>query len=114
MTEAAETGVVALVPDLMDRSRMLASGQIRSSSVRFLSRERDLSRAVVDGELVVVDLSQVDDVEELAGIARRVAVVAFGAHVDRARLDAARAAGCRKVMPRSLFFSDVAAALQLD
>ena len=33
-----------------------------------------------------------------------VRVIAFGSHVDVARLKAARAAGCDEVLPRSAFF----------
>ena len=34
-------------------------------------------------------------------------VIAFGSHVDAARLRAARGAGCDAVMPRSRFFQEV-------
>ena len=34
-------------------------------------------------------------------------IVAYGSHVDKARLDAARAAGCDEVMARSKFSADL-------
>jgi hypothetical protein len=33
--------------------------------------------------------------------------VAFGSHVDKARLDQARAAGCDEVLPRSKFSGEL-------
>jgi len=41
-----------------------------------------------------------------------VPVIAFGSHVDKARLDEARAAGCDEVMPRSRFSSELPALLR--
>jgi hypothetical protein len=37
-----------------------------------------------------------------------VRVVGFGSHVDRARLEAAREAGCDEVLARSAFFARLA------
>jgi len=36
-----------------------------------------------------------------------VPTVAYGSHVDKARLDAARAAGCDEVLPRSKFSAEL-------
>ena len=40
-----------------------------------------------------------------AVVAAGVAVTAYGSHVDTGLLGAARAAGCREVLPRSRFFA---------
>jgi len=80
------------VPDLMDRSKLVG--------VRFVRRPEDLVDAA-EG-LLVVDLSRAGVLEILPRLAGR-RVVGFGSHVDRATLDAARAAGCQ-ALPRSQLF----------
>lgn len=80
------------VPDLMDRSKL--------AGVRFVRRPEDLVEAA-EG-LLVVDLSRPGVLEVLPRLAGR-RVVGFGSHVDRATLDAARAAGCQ-ALPRSQLF----------
>ena len=47
-----------------------------------------------------------------AGAAEAVPTVAYGSHVDKDRLDAARAAGCDEVLPRSRFSSELPAWLR--
>jgi len=95
-------GVVAFVPDLMDRSRITAA---TSANVEFVSRPDDLVDC--DAATIVVDLGRPGVLDVLPRIkARR--VIAFGSHVDRDLLDHARAAGVDDVMPRSAFFSRVA------
>jgi hypothetical protein len=88
--------VFAFVPDLMDRSRL--SGL----DVTFVVTPAELGAAGVD-DIVVVDLSRPGVLDALiaTGPAR---TIGFGSHVDRALLDAARAAGCSEVMARSEFF----------
>jgi hypothetical protein len=95
------SGVVAFVPDLMDRSRLSAA----LADVRFVRAAGDLVDA--GAAVVVVDLGRpgVVDVLPRLGGAR---VVGFGSHVDRATLDAAKAAGCDVVLARSAFFADPA------
>jgi hypothetical protein len=95
------SGVVAFVPDLMDRSRLSAA----VADVRFVRAAGDLVDA--DASVVVVDLGRpgvVDVLPRLAGVR----VVGFGSHVDRATLDAAKASGCDVVLARSAFFADPA------
>jgi CheY-like chemotaxis protein len=64
-------------------------------------------------KVVFVDLAAGDLVSVPALIAYRQAAgagvpfVAFGSHVDTAALDAARAAGCDHVMPRSKFSTEL-------
>jgi hypothetical protein len=94
--------VLAYVPDLMDRSKVSAA----APDVRFVSSPA----ALVDGggSVVVVDLGRPGVVDVLpAVVATGARVIAFGSHVDRDTLDAARAAGCTEVLPRSRFFADL-------
>ncbi len=50
-------------------------------------------------------------IEELAALPRRPRIIAYGSHVDTASLQAARAAGCDVVLPRSKFVEELATAL---
>jgi hypothetical protein len=96
--------VVAYVPDLMDRSKVAAAGP----SVSFVPTPAALVDAGAEADVVVVDLGRPGVVDVLpALVATGARVVAFGSHVDRATLDAARAAGGEEVLPRSAFFRDL-------
>jgi DNA-binding NarL/FixJ family response regulator len=97
--------VTALVTDLLDRSRF-------PDGVRFVRRlvaaEHD------DAGLVVVDLSvpgALDGVRALRAAGSTARVVAYGRHTAVDVLAEARKAGCDRVLARSAFFADVAAAL---
>ncbi|MCA1656663.1 MAG: hypothetical protein LC713_02965 [Actinobacteria bacterium] len=92
--------MVAYVPDLMDRSKLAAA----APGVRFVSRPGELDEAAAGADLVVVDLSRPGVLDRLTSLGAT-RVLGFGSHVDRALLDAARAAGCDRVMARSAFFS---------
>ena len=100
--------VVAYVPDLMDRSKVAAAGP----PVSFLPTPAALVEAAGGATVAVVDLGRPGVLDALpALVATGVRVVAFGSHVDRETLDAARAAGCEEVLPRSAFFRDLASLL---
>lgn len=91
--------VLAFVPDLMDRSRL--SGL----DVTFVTSPERLVEATED-DVVVVDLARDAVLDVLPRVpARR--TIGFGSHVDRERLERARAAGCDEVMARSEFFRRV-------
>lgn len=91
--------VLAYVPDLMDRSKVAAAGDV--SFVREPAELADAGSG--DGvELVVVDLGRAGVVEVLPSVTAR--TIGFGSHVARDLLDAARAAGCDVVLARSEFF----------
>lgn len=99
--------VVALVNDLMDRSRL-------SAAVPGIELTSDPA-GIVDADVVVVDLARY--AAALKDVRRRVPgafLVAYGPHVDDAALTAARVAGADRVVPRSRFFKDAAAALSRD
>ena len=84
--------IAGYVPDLMDRSKL--------RGVRFVRRPEELTQAAEP--MLIVDLSRPGVLEVLPRLAGR-RVVGFGSHVDRATLDAARAAGCQ-AFPRSELF----------
>lgn len=102
--------VLALVADLIFAARVRGSAPA-GVEVRATSRARELkadAEAAVPA-LILVDLGAADDpvglirwVREQAGLAE-VEVVAFGSHVDRDRLKAAREAGADTVLARSRF-----------
>jgi len=99
----APAGVVALVTDLMDRSRI-------SAAVPDVEFARDPG-ACAGAAVIVVDLARDPDVGALRSVVPGARIVAFGAHVDDDRLAAARAAGADLVLARSRFFHDPAAAV---
>jgi hypothetical protein len=96
--------IVAIATDLMDRSRI-------SSAIDGVEFARDAA-ACAGADVVVVDLAREP---ALVGAVRSVApdalLVAFGPHVDTGTLDQATRDGADRVLPRSRFFQDPAAAL---
>jgi DNA-binding NarL/FixJ family response regulator len=99
-----DSKVVALVADLMDRSKVSAS----VPGVMF-------ARAVDgcdDADVVIVDLARHgDDIASIRALAPAARIVAFGSHVDDEAFARARDAGADVVLPRSRFFRDPAAAI---
>src|SRR5262249_2658771 len=101
---SATAEVVALVTDLMDRSRVSAA----LPGVQFASAPGACAGATT----VVVDLARYGSaVAAVRAAAPAARIVAFGPHVDAALLAPARADGADLVLPRSEFFRDPAAAL---
>jgi hypothetical protein len=93
--------ILALVPDLMDRSKVAAAGD-----VTFVARPEDLAAAVEGATLVVVDLTRPGVIDALPVITGRgVRVIGFANHTRRDIMDSALAAGCDEVMARSAFFA---------
>jgi hypothetical protein len=88
--------IVAYVPDLMDRSKVAAAGD-----VTFVSRAADL--AGVEADLVVVDVMRPGVLDVLPSLTAR--VIGFARHTEPALMAAAQAAGCDVVLARSAFFS---------
>jgi len=68
---------------------------------------RDKRPRCVFIDLGVPDLDITAAVAQLRSAADAVPTVAYGSHVDKARLDAARAAGCDEVLPRSRFSAEL-------
>lgn len=100
--------VVALVGDLMDRSRISAA----VPSVRFAATPDELAAAVTGsgaGTVALVDLSRPGSIDDVAPlVAARYRVVGFVAHVDADLADRARGVGI-EVHPRSRLFRSLGA-----
>ncbi|MCU1459356.1 MAG: hypothetical protein JWL73_3448 [Actinomycetia bacterium] len=93
-----------MVSDLMDRSRLSAA----LPGVRFVAQPAACAGAAV----IVVDLARFGDrIAEVRGVAPSAHLVAFGPHVDDTGARAAEHAGADRVLPRSRFFRDPAAAV---
>jgi DNA-binding NarL/FixJ family response regulator len=96
--------IVALVGDLMDRSRITAA----LPDATFTSDPA----AAAGADVVVIDLGgRADAVPTVREVAPGAWIVAFGSHVDTERLAVAAADGADRVLPRSRFFQDPAAAV---
>lgn len=96
--------VVALVGDLLDRSKVSAA----MPDTHFTTTPDDSAGA----DVVVIDVKAHPDAvaaaRELAPAAR---IVAYGRHDNPAALEDARANGADAALPRSRFFRDPAAAI---
>jgi DNA-binding NarL/FixJ family response regulator len=99
--------VVALVGDLLDRSKIAAA----VPDAQFAATPDDSAGA----DVVVIDVKAHPDA---VIVARRLAptarIVAYGRHDNPAALEAARAGGADAALPRSRFFRDPAAAIGGD
>jgi hypothetical protein len=100
------TVVVAVVHDLMDRSKLAAA----VAGTRFVATEAALAEALSGLDptraTVVVDLRlHVAFSAIVRSRAEGIRVIAYGSHVDRETLARARAAGCERVLARSAFFA---------
>ncbi len=89
--------LVALVPDLMDRSRISAG----LATVDFLAGPVALAD-LGPLDVVLVDLGRAGVLQALAGCAAQ--VVGFVSHVDEDLAQRARSAGVAEVLARSVFF----------
>jgi CheY-like chemotaxis protein len=70
-----------------------------------LCGDRKIAYVIIDLSVTGPDIATI--VARLRDAAGAVPTIAFGSHVDKARLDEARAAGCDEVMPRSRFSSEL-------
>jgi hypothetical protein len=96
--------IVAMMTDLMDRSRVSAV----VPGVEFTTDPA----ACTDADVVVIDLARHAGGVVAARVAAPTArIVAFGPHVDDELLAQAGRDGADVVLPRSRFFQDPAAAL---
>jgi hypothetical protein len=97
--------IAAIVPDLMDRSRLTSA---IDQPVTFARSVGELSG---DEAVVIVDVARGVDLGELRRAVPRGRIIAFGPHVDDDALAAAQAAGIDVVLPRSQFFRRAGALL---
>jgi CheY-like chemotaxis protein len=75
-----------------------------------LCRAEPVAFVILDLGMAETDLAAA--VARLRQAAGQLPVIAFGSHVDKARLDAARAAGCDEVLPKSRFSAELPALLR--
>jgi CheY-like chemotaxis protein len=75
-----------------------------------LCRGRPSAYIIIDLAMAEIEIGTA--VARLREAAGAVPMIAFGSHVDKARLDEARAAGCDEVLPRSKFSADLPALLR--
>jgi hypothetical protein len=85
----------------MDRSRIAAA----VPHAQFVGSAGQLPLADATA-LVLVDLHRPGVLDVLPGLSQT--VIGFASHVDDSLLQAARAAGCTEVLPRSRFFRRLA------
>lgn len=116
--------VVAYAPDMMDRTRINAVVAAAGATLRSVRSPGELVALeqvpgeLVPGELVtrasevlyLIDLGRPGVLEVLPGLAG-LSTVGFVSHVDRDLARKARAAGCQRVLARSLFFRSLPALL---
>lgn len=95
--------VVALVPDLMDRSKVAAAARGVGATLSLVSASSELTGAADGADLVIVDLARPGVLDALAHLTQ-VTTLGFASHVDRDLLASARRAGCHEVLARSAFF----------
>lgn len=107
MTIAARVGLL-ICNDLLFISKITGIAQSLGFQVEVAPMPQALIKVTLGGyACILLDLSmqpmRVGDI--LANIRDKppTPVIAFGAHVDTARLNEARQAGCREVLPRSAF-----------
>ena len=109
---------ILLSDDLIFTSRVTGTGRdhglavatARSAAdVLILARTKTPTCVIVDLANSTLDLPAL--VTGLESLPRRPRIVAYGSHVDAASLQAARAAGCDVVLPRSRFVEELPTAL---
>ena len=107
--------ILLLSDDLLDASKTIGAGravgasvvQCKSLAAVILRMEmQECACCIVDLQLPGLDLDEL--MEALARQEKKPRVIAYGSHVDAARLSAARKAGCDEAMPRSKYFEEVA------
>ena len=108
--------VLYLTKDLFFSSRVCALAREAgrtievSGSVEAGSANRNTALVIIDLGLAPLDITlAVRRLREVAGTAK---IVAYGPHVEAAKLAAAEQAGCDVVLPRSQFDQQIAALLR--
>ncbi|MGH8978725.1 MAG: DNA-binding response regulator [Acidimicrobiia bacterium] len=96
--------VCALVPDMMDRSRLANA----VPGIEFVTDALEAQGA----DVIVVDLSRrAHTLATLRANSPTARIIAFGPHVDEARFEAAHRDGADRVLARSRFFRDISGSL---
>jgi DNA-binding response OmpR family regulator len=110
--------IVLLANDLMVVSHVQSAAAKIGATVRSAGTAAEAAR-ICSGdaaEVLVIDLAtpglDLDFVRTLKSATQSPSIIAFGPHVHKERLAAAREAGCDRVVSRGEFFSGVDAILQ--
>ena len=106
MSGEGQRRVLALVADLMDRSRLNAAAAESTTVICKAPTAPAASTVDLEGvDLVIVDLARPTALAAIEALRPRTTarIVAYGPHVDRERLAAAEAAGSDDVLARSAF-----------
>jgi DNA-binding NarL/FixJ family response regulator len=104
------TGGLLLCDDLLFASKVTATAAAHGSVVRVCKMPALTNGLTTHPAAVILDLQTpgLDVAGLLAGLGDpRPRVIGFGSHVDKATLDAAKAAGCDEVLPRSKFVKEL-------
>jgi len=113
----AMADVVALMDDLFFQAKVIETAKHLGLDLRICGTPDSLLAEIARQPpgLIVVDLNARSEplsaIERLPANARQIPMVAFLSHVQTALAEKARAAGCREVMPRSLFTQNLATIL---
>ena len=102
---ATKRHILLLVPDLLFQSRLRAQADALGYDTALADTEGSIETALAsDPDLVVIDL-HADGIDWRGAVVSAnesgAPVLAFGRHTEAALLNAAREAGCKKVVPRS-------------
>src|SRR5262249_27106924 len=109
--------VVALIDDLFFQAKVIETAKHLGVALRVCGTGDALLAEIAQQlpRLIVVDLNArsapLGAIERLPEGARQIPLVAFLSHVQTDLAEKARAAGCREVMPRSLFTRNLATIL---
>jgi DNA-binding NarL/FixJ family response regulator len=106
--------VAALVDDLFFQAKIMETAKQLGIELKTFGTGPALLAAVLQSppRLVIIDLNArqgpIEAIEQLHASAASVPIVAFLSHVQTELAARAKAAGCRDVMPRSLFTMNLA------
>lgn len=109
--------VVAFVDDLFFQAKLLETAKQVGVELRACATADALATEVSGGapRLVVIDLNAranpLEAVRRVQSLGRGIPLVAYLSHLQTDLAESARAAGCREVMPRSKFTSQLATIL---
>jgi DNA-binding NarL/FixJ family response regulator len=109
--------VVALMDDLFFQAKVTETAKRLGLELRICGTPDSLLAEIAQQTpgLIVVDLNARSEplsaIERLPVSAREIPIVAFLSHVQIALAEKAKAAGCREVMPRSVFTHNLATIL---
>ena len=109
--------VVAFIDDLFFQAKVIETAKHLGLTLRVCGTPDALFSEIAQQtpSLIIVDLNARSEplsaIERLPASARAIPLVGFLSHVQTALAEKARAAGCREVMPRSVFTQNLATIL---